>query len=156
MNEPSDTLTCDGADSISREYPSGPLPAVFALTYREGKVLLVKRAHQPNKGRWSVPGGLIELGETVHEAAQRELHEECGIEIKLGEVVRVVDNIVLDGDERVRFHYVLIYLLAQYVSGTARPDSDASEVRWVERQELDLLDMHPQARQTVQQMFERV
>jgi ADP-ribose pyrophosphatase len=140
-------------ESIRREYPPGPIPASHAITYREGKVLLVKRAHQPSKERWGVPGGMIELGETIYAAAQRELREECGIEVRIEKVVNVVDNIVLDESGHIRFHYVVIYLLAQYVSGVAHPNSDASEVCWVTREELDTLEMHPLAQQIVRQTF---
>ena len=144
------------ADPVRREYPRGPIPAAHAMTFREGKVLLVKRAYPPSKGRWSVPGGVIELGETIHGAAQRELCEECGVEVEIDRVVNVVDSVVLDTGGNIRFHYVVIYLLAQYVRGKARPNSDASEVRWVTREELSILDMHPLARQTAQQAFEMV
>jgi ADP-ribose pyrophosphatase YjhB (NUDIX family) len=119
-------------------------------------VLLIKRAHPPSKGRWSIPGGAIELGETLHEAARREVREECGVEVEIDEVVDVVDNIVLDESGNVRFHYVVICQLARYVSGAARPNSDASEACWVTREELSTLDMHPLARQVVQEAFERL
>jgi len=96
---------------------------------------------------------VIELGETVHDAARRELREECGIEIELDRVVDVADHVLPDESGRVRFHYVLIYLLARYVSGEVRPGSDALAVRWATVEELDALDMHPLARQAVQRAF---
>jgi ADP-ribose pyrophosphatase YjhB (NUDIX family) len=99
---------------------------------------------------------MIELGETLHEAARREVREECGVEVEIDEVVNVVDNIVLDESGHIRFHYVVIYLLAQYVSGATRPNSDTSEARWVTREELSTLDMHPLARRVVQEAFEIV
>ena len=83
------------SETIRCEYPQGPITSVHAIVFREDKALLIKRAHEPSKGRWSVPGGMIELGETIYEAAQRELREECGIEIELGKVVNVLDNIVI-------------------------------------------------------------
>ena len=137
-----------------REYPSRPIPSVHALVFRGDHVLLVKRANEPSRGRWSVPGGVIELGEGMHEAARRELREECGIEIAVDRVLNVADNIVPDGQGRVRFHYVLIYLLARYVSGEARPASDALDVRWVRREELHALDIHPIGREILLQAFE--
>jgi ADP-ribose pyrophosphatase YjhB (NUDIX family) len=94
------------SESIRREYPQGPIPASHAITFREGKVLLARRAHQPSKGHWSVPGGMIELGETIHEAARRELREECGVEVETNEVVDVVDSIVLDESGHIRFHAI--------------------------------------------------
>lgn len=143
-------------ESIRREYPLGPIAASHAITFRGNKVLLARRAHQPSKGRWSVPGGMVELGETIHEAARRELYEECGVKVKTNEVVDVVDNIVLDESGHIRFHYVVIYLLAQYESGAVRPNSDALEARWVTHEELSTLDMHPFARRAVQEAFEIV
>jgi len=142
------------SESLDREYPQRPITAAHAVVFRRDRVLLVKRAHQPSQGRWSVPGGMIELGETIRDAAQRELREECGIEIEVDKVVNVVDNIIPDERGHIRFHYVVIYLLARYVSGEAHPYSDALEVRWATREELDTLDMHPLARKTTQQAFE--
>jgi ADP-ribose pyrophosphatase YjhB (NUDIX family) len=102
-----------------------------------------------------VPGGAIELGETIRDAARREIGEECGIEVEIGGIVNVVDNIIPDESGRTRFHYVVIYLLARYVSGRACPGSDASEVRWVTGAELDGFDMHPLAREGLRRAFER-
>jgi 8-oxo-dGTP diphosphatase len=143
------------SESIPREYPQSPIATAHAVVFREDRALLIKRAREPGKGRWSVPGGMIELGETICKAAQRELREECGIEIELGKVVNVLDNIVTDEKDHIRFHYVVIHLLARYVSGDVHPDSDASEVRWATCEELDTLDMHPLARKMVQQAFKR-
>jgi 8-oxo-dGTP diphosphatase len=152
MNNQPDTSVCSGP--LRREYPHGPIAASHAITFRDSKVLLVRRAQEPSKGRWSVPGGMVELGETIREAARRELREECGIEVETTEVVDVVDSIVLDESGQVRFHYVVIYLLAQYLNGLDCPSSDALEVRWVALNELGTLDMHPLARRTVQKAFE--
>jgi 8-oxo-dGTP diphosphatase len=143
-------------DTIRREYPHGPVAAAHGITIWNGKVLLVRRAHDPGKGRWSVPGGAVNLGETVVAAARRELHEECGVEVQIEGVVDVADNIVLDERGRIRFHYVLIYLLARYVSGTVRPGSDAAETSWVPADELDSLDMSPLTRQAVLKTFRMV
>lgn len=116
-------------------------------------MLVIKRAHEPSKGRWSVPGGMIELGETVAEAIQREVHEECGIDITITSVLTVLDNIIPNEQGQIRFHYVVIYLLAQYGRGEVHPQSDASEAMWATRHDIDTLDMHPFVRNTVQQAF---
>ncbi|HET7090232.1 MAG TPA: NUDIX hydrolase [Anaerolineae bacterium] len=148
----------DGADleqpggtpeSSQREYPHGPIPSAHAIVLRNDRVLLVKRAHDPGKGRWSLPGGMIRLGETIYEAVQREVREECSMEIEPVRILDVFDSILKDEQGRIRFHYLVVYLLARYLTGEAQAGSDASEVRWATREELNALDMHPRVRETV-------
>jgi 8-oxo-dGTP diphosphatase len=137
----------------TREYPSSPLPSVHAAVLRGDQVLLVRRANPPRQGRWSLPGGVVELGETFRQAARREVLEECGIEVEPGALIDVVDNIIQDEGGRIRYHYVLIYVLARYVGGEAHPASDASDVRWAGDAELDAFDMLPLARQAVRRAW---
>jgi 8-oxo-dGTP diphosphatase len=139
---------------IRREYPRQPIASAHAIVIRDDRVLLVQRGAEPSKGQWSVPGGVIELGETIAEAVRREVREECGIEIEPGEVTKVVDRVFPDEVGRIRYHYVVIYLLARYVGGEARASSDAAAVRWVTREELAGLDMVPVARPVVQRAFD--
>ena len=120
--------------------------AVHALVLKERQILLVKRSKEPSKGRWSLPGGRIELGETIDEAIKREVFEECSIEIEIERVLDVTDSIIRDEEGRVRYHFVLIYLLAQYTQGDAKAQSDAQVCRWVTTEELVGLDMNPQLR----------
>ncbi len=103
-----------------------------------------------------MPGGLVRLGETIRQATQRETCEECGVEIESGGVIDVRDNIVFDGTGRIRFHFVVIYLLARYMGGEAQPASDALDIFWVAREELEALDMHPLARKAIRRSFEVV
>jgi 8-oxo-dGTP diphosphatase len=149
-----DQRATDNPGPATRAYPQRPVVSAHAVVFRGDSVLLARRAHEPSRGRWSVPGGGIELGETIRDAAQREVREECGIEIETDGIVDVVDNVIPDKSQRIRFHYVVIYLTARYSSGRARPGSDTSEVRWVPRAELDGLDMHPLARKALQRAFE--
>jgi 8-oxo-dGTP diphosphatase len=144
------------SESIRREYPQGPITSAHAIIFYEGRVLLVHRANAPSKGRWSIPGGMVELGETVADAVRREICEECGIEIEIERIVDIANHIVLDEEEQVRFHYILIYLLGHYVSGKIRSASDALGVDWVKCEELDTLDMHPRARKAVLQAMPRM
>ncbi len=141
-------------EPFSREYPYRPIVSAAACVFQGDRVLLVKRAQQPSQGLWSVPGGAIELGETVHHAAQRELREECNIKIKVDRIFNVVDVIVPDESQRIRFHYVIIYLLARYASGEAHSASDASDLRWVTLRELDTLNMNPVAQKNIQRAFQ--
>lgn len=132
-----------------REYPARPIVSAHAVVVRDEAVLLVKRAHPPGQGRWSLPGGMVELGETIREAVRREVREECGIEIEAGPVVDVADGITRDEAGRVRFHYVVVYLLARYVAGEARPGEDAAAVMWAAPGDLAALDMHPAVRSLI-------
>jgi len=134
---------------VRREYPLLPLASVHAVILRADEVLLVPRAHAPSQGRWSVPGGAMRLGETVRQAAEREVREECGVGIEVEQVLDVADNIVRDEDGRIRFHYVVIYVLARWVEGFARASSDASAIQWVHCDRLHALDMHSSAREAI-------
>jgi 8-oxo-dGTP diphosphatase len=126
---------------MRREYPSAPLPSVGAVICRGDKVLLVQRGQEPSKGKWSIPGGVMELGETIRETARREVMEECGVEIEAGEVVEVRDAIVRDEAGRIRFHYVLVDVIARYVNGELRAGSDVEDARWVSKEDLTKLDL---------------
>jgi len=119
---------------MQREYPVAPLVGVGAVIVHEGRVLLVQRGHEPLKGRWSIPGGLIEIGEMLHEAVVREVREETGLEIEPVELVELLDRIHREGD-RVRYHYVIADYLCRIVGGTLKAADDADAVRWVERAE---------------------
>ncbi len=140
--------------AFSREYPQRPIVTAVGCVFRGDRMLLIKRGQEPSKGQWSVPGGAIELGEKIYDAVQREVREECGIEIEVARVVNVADSIVPDEAGRVWFHYVPVYILARYVSGEAHADSDALDVRWVAREELDALDMNPITRERINQAYD--
>jgi len=139
--------------SVRREYPTAPIPSAHAIILRGDTVLLVRRAHPPSQGRWSVPGGGIELGETISQAAEREVREECGIQIRAGPIIDVADNIVRDRSGRVQFHYVVIYVQGRYVGGEACSASDAADAGWARYEELEGLDMHPAARQAIRRAY---
>lgn len=119
------------------EYPDSPQIAVGAVVIRDEKVLLVKRRKPPGKGLWSIPGGRVELGETLKEAAEREVKEEAGVIIRAKDPVYTFDLIDRDKQGYIRFHYVIVDLLADYVSGKVNPSSDACEARWVTPRELE-------------------
>jgi ADP-ribose pyrophosphatase len=106
------------------------------VVIKDGKVLLVKRGIDPNKGLWAIPGGSLKLGETLQEGAEREILEETGITIKANDPVYSFDFFERDGDGRVRFHYVIVDMIADYVSGEVHAADDAMEARWVSRGEL--------------------
>jgi 8-oxo-dGTP diphosphatase len=136
---------------MAREYPQAPIVGVGAIVIKDGQVLLVCRANEPNRGQWSVPGGTVELGETLAQAATREVWEECQVEIEAGEVVSAFDLIRRDAQGRIRYHYVLLDLAARYISGDPVAATDALEVRWVAGPELDQLDVIPRLRPILRQ-----
>src|SRR5438270_11416060 len=115
---------------MRREYPKRPLLGVGAVILRRGKVLLVCRAQEPCKGEWTFPGGLVELGETLRKAAERETYEETGIRIRAGEVLEVVDSLVKGTGGRLRFHYSIVDVVCNYLSGSPGPGDDVSVVAW--------------------------
>jgi 8-oxo-dGTP diphosphatase len=120
----------------SREYPDKPRVGVGAVVLRGGKILLVRRGAPPSVGIWAIPGGALELGETLREAAEREILEETGIMIRAGEPVFIGDAFHRDADGRVRFHYVVIDFAADYLGGEVKEGDDAMDARWVTPAEL--------------------
>ena len=117
---------------MSRAYPSRPVVAVGAIVVKAGKVLLVRRRTEPSRGLWSLPGGAVKRGEDLREAVAREVREECGIDVRVEEVVEVLDRITVDRGGRVRYHYVIIDFLASWRKGRLRAASDVSEALWVD------------------------
>lgn len=126
---------------MSREYPSHPRVGVGAVVLHGRRVLLVRRGGQPSAAKWTLPGGLVELGETTAEAIQRELGEECGISVRLSGLAGVVDRVVRDASGRVRYHYVLVDYLAFADSDSITAGSDAAEACWVEVDRVGKLDV---------------
>ena len=125
---------------MSREYPDYPRVGVGAIVLHEGRVLLVKRGHAPGLGLWSVPGGLVDLGETTVDAARREVDEETGLTVRIAGLVGVLDRVTRDAEGRVRYHWVLIdYLAIPESTETLTAGSDAAEVRWVTIDEVERL-----------------
>ena len=115
---------------MTREYPNFPLVGVGAVIVHDGRVLLIKRGQAPLQGEWSIPGGRLELGETVRQAVRREVLEETGLTVEAIDLLGVFDRIVPDADGRVRYHYILIDFLCRVISGTLQPDSDAEDANW--------------------------
>jgi ADP-ribose pyrophosphatase YjhB (NUDIX family) len=119
---------------MQREFPLAPLVGVGAVVVDEGRVLLVRRGNEPLKGHWSLPGGLLELGEPLTDGVVREVREETGLTVEPIELIELLDRIHRQ-DERVRYHYVIADYLCRVVSGELKAASDADAVRWVERAE---------------------
>jgi len=125
---------------VTREYPDYPRVGVGAVILHEDKVLLVRRGQSPSFGKWSLPGGLVELGESTREAIAREIMEECGIGIRVVDVAGVLDRVVHDDAGRVRYHYVLVDYLAYPESLDVVAGSDAGDAQWFDIERVAVLD----------------
>ena len=126
---------------MKREFPEAPLVGVGAIIIEENRVLLVKRAHPPLQAQWSIPGGVLEVGELVREAAIREAREETGLTVEPGKLLGVYDRVLRTPEQRVQYHYVLIDFLCRRVAGEIAAASDAAEVCWFAREELAALNL---------------
>jgi 8-oxo-dGTP diphosphatase len=141
---------------IRREFPELPLVGVGAIIIEGDGVLLVKRAHPPIQGQWSIPGGVLEVGEMVREAAVREAREETGLIVEPGELLGVFDRILRDAEHRVQYHYVLVDFLCRPLGGTLLAASDAAEVQWFKREELGALRLAEDTFQVIAKGFDKL
>lgn len=135
---------------MRREYPEAPLAGVGAVVWDGDKVLLIQRAQEPGKGTWGLPGGLVELGETVTQALRREVAEETGLDVEVGAIVGVFELITRNEQGRVRFHYIVLDFLAQVQGGVLRPDTDVSDTRWVDLDDLAAYRLRPETADMIQ------
>jgi 8-oxo-dGTP diphosphatase len=134
-------------------YPDCPRLAVGAVVFKDQQVLLVRRGHPPGQGQWAIPGGSVHLGETLQQAAEREVLEETAVTIRARQPIYTFDLVDRDADGRVRFHYVIVDLAADYISGDPRAGDDALEARWVPVGELDRLGVNPATRALLRREF---
>lgn len=138
---------------MNREFPEHPLIGVGSIIIEGDRVVLVKRAHPPIQGHWSIPGGVLEVGEMIREAAVREAREETGLIIEPGELLGVFDRILRDPNHRVQYHYVLIDFLCRKVGGELRAASDADDVQWFTCEDLHTLNLAKDTLEVIQKGF---
>jgi ADP-ribose pyrophosphatase len=138
--------------SERRLYPEKPLVGVGVLIKDDDRYLLIKRATEPDAGLWSVPGGMVELGERAADAAKREAQEETGLEVEIVEVLGVVDKIVEGDENRIKFHFVIVDYLAYPVGGSLEASSDALDARWVKPADFWDCEMSP----TLMELLKRI
>ena len=138
-----------------REYPERPIVGVGAVIVDEGRVLIVRRGNEPLKGEWSIPGGAVELGETLEAACAREVREETGLEVDVGPMIDVFDRIRLDASGRARFHYVLVDFVCRPVGGTLACATDAVDATWASLVELAAHGVQPETIAVIERALER-
>ena len=138
----------------TREYPARPIVGVGAVIVHDGQVLIVKRRYEPLAGRWSLPGGTVELGETLEAGVIREMREETGLDVEVGPVIEVFDRIMLDDTRRVRYHFVLVDYLCRPVGGELAAGSDVDRAIFVDPVSLDEYDLTPKAQAVIKRALE--
>lgn len=122
---------------MKRLYPDQPIVGIGAVIINQGKIALIKRGNEPSKGKWTIPGGLVELGESLEAAVVRETKEEVCLDVENPCLIGVVDNVDLDEQGKVKYHYVIIDYLVHVKAGTIKAASDAAEIRWVPFDEVE-------------------
>jgi ADP-ribose pyrophosphatase YjhB (NUDIX family) len=140
---------------MKRDYPDRPLVGVGAVIVRDGCVVIVERSTEPLKGQWSVPGGALEVGETLRQCAAREALEETGLQVEATEVLDVFDSIYTDPDGRTRYHYVLIDFYCRVIGGELKVGSDAAQARWITRQEMENFRIAETAQKVIRKALEK-
>lgn len=124
----------------AREYPDRPVVGVGAIIFHQDRVLLIQRGHAPLQGEWSLPGGALELGETLEEGVRREVREETGLLVEPVSIVEVFDRIARDEHGRIQYHYVLVDYLCRITGGSAACASDAIDLRWAALDDLNTIN----------------
>ena len=142
--------------SPKREYPQAPVVGVGGVVIHEGRALLIKRGSEPLKNQWSIPGGTLELGESIQEGVRRELREETGIEVRVGELIEVFDRIFRDAAGEIQYHFVIVDYLCEKISGEASPASDVTDTAWVREEDLWNYKLTEAATRVIRKAFAKV
>ncbi|MCE5335633.1 MAG: NUDIX hydrolase [Desulfobacteraceae bacterium] len=139
---------------MNRRYPERPYLGVGALIFRKNRVLLIRRGSPPALGKWSIPGGLVELGESLDKAIRREVLEEVGLEVKVVDLVAALDRVILDETGRIEYHYVLLDFLCEAPEGIPLAATDAEECAFVPLEELAGFEMTRGTEEIIRKAFE--
>ena len=139
---------------MAREYPAHPVVGVGAVVVRDGRALIVRRGHEPRKGQWSLPGGLVNLGESLADAARREVKEETGLDVYPGPIIETFDRVHRDPDGRIRYHFVIVDFVCESSGGVAVANSDAEAVAWTTAGELDAFGVNAHAAAVIRKGLE--
>jgi 8-oxo-dGTP diphosphatase len=137
-----------------REYPERPVVGVGGVVISDGRALLIKRGHPPLQGEWSIPGGTLELGETLLQGVERELLEETSIQVRAVDLIEVFERVFRDDTGRAQYHFVILDYLCEAISGEARAGSDVTDVAWVAEDDLERYSLTPTATRVIRRAFE--
>lgn len=138
---------------MSREYPERPIVGVGGVIINDGRVVLIRRRFEPLAGQWSLPGGTVDVGETLEAATAREMLEETGLEVEVGPIVEVFDRIMLDEAQRVRYHFVLVDYLCRPIAGELRAGSDVDAAELVDPADMDRYRLTAKATAVIHRAF---
>jgi 8-oxo-dGTP diphosphatase len=138
----------------SREYPDRPMVGVGGVVISDGRALLIRRGSPPLERQWSIPGGMLEVGETLLDGVRRELAEETGIEVRVLDLIEVFERITLDGEGKARYHFVVLDYLCERVRGEPRAGSDVTDVAWATPEELGPYSLTETATRVILKAFE--
>jgi len=141
---------------LGREYPERPIVGAGALMIENGKLLLIRRGAKPGQGRWSIPGGIVELGERVQDAIVREVKEECGLDIEVEGLMDVFDSITRDEKGRIQYQFVVVNFLAKIRGGILKNADDVLEARWVQLNEVEKYNLTNSFRAFFQKHHEKL
>ncbi|MGB9853981.1 MAG: NUDIX hydrolase [Candidatus Bathyarchaeales archaeon] len=141
---------------VKRLYPNQPVVGVGAIIVCNSKILLEKRKSEPGRGKWSVPGGLVELGENTEQAVIREVKEETGLDVENPELVDVVDNIIFDANGKIEYHFVIVDYFVRLKGGELKAADDAEELRWVALEEAEKYNVTKTLRAFLQRNMEKL
>ena len=140
---------------MKREYPDTPLVGIGAIIIEDERVVLVKRGHAPLQGKWSIPGGVLEVGETLRKAVVREVREETALTIEPGELLGVFERVIPDEQGKMKYHYVLIDFLCRRATGELKAGDDAAEVGWFREDQLSALELARETEEVILKGFEK-
>jgi len=142
-----------GPEVTDREYPERPIVAVGGVVIHEGHALLIRRGQPPLEGRWSIPGGLLEVGETIAAAIERELKEEAGIRARPLGLIEIYEKVLRDAENRPQYHFVILDYLCEFVEGAVQAGGDVTEAAWISEADLEKLQLTAAALRVVKKAF---
>jgi 8-oxo-dGTP diphosphatase len=145
-----------GAAGDDRRFPERPILAVGGVVIHDSRVLLIRRGRPPLEGRWSIPGGILEIGETIAEGVARELKEETAIRVRVMKLLEIYEKVLRDGGNRAQYHFVILDYLCELTEGTATAGSDVREILWAEKEQLASLTLTAAASRVIDKAFAAV